>query len=250
LFSQSICSAALTVYEGNGNDDRGGAIGKGSLFLEDKGTWVSGTIQRPAGAGYAAQFDDILVLYLDVEPGGFADTTALTASGSYLQSAISGNCSWSISTAEFAPGFLADYAIALGSTKGGGVLYHFASDGSFDSETAIPLSPMGDALAAAYTFSFDWSSLGVTAESPHGFRFQSSYVAQSGVHYLESYESTSGAAGNGKTVTFLNYNTFGVVPTPVPEMTNAGLAVFGVLLAGSELVSRTRRWMRRRKEQE
>jgi len=242
LISHTVASAALSVYQGNGQSDRGGIIGQGSLALEDKGSWVSGTINKGSPGG---TFSGILVLYVDVEPGGFADTTSFTANGNGLQTAISGNSSWgSRSDAMFTPGFLADYAIALGPDYGG-ALYHFAGDGSFDSYTPITLSPLNDQLSSQYKFSFSWSDLGL-ADSPHGLKFQSSYAINTGIHSLESYESIIGPAGFGQTLRFENYNTFGVVATPVPEMTNAGLAVFGALLAGSELVSRTRRWVRGR----
>jgi hypothetical protein len=239
--SQSPSQAALTVeYTGNGKSDRGGAIGMGTLALQDKGTWVSATLNK--GGSFGTGFGDNLVLFLDTASGGFTDTSSFAAAENALQRSVSGYSGTSRSTAVFAGGFGADYAIALG-VNNNGVLYHFATDGSLEEIKTVNLSPRDSMNNAQYTFSFDWSDIGL-GSLPHGFRFQSSYVTDNGVHYLESFESTSGLAGFGKTVTYDNCNSFGTVP--VPEMTNAGMAVFGALWAGTELISRGRRWLRRR----
>ena len=61
-------SAHAATYSGNGNSGFGGPIGQGSLSLTDDGTTVSGTVTRGAGP-----YNDILVLYVDSGPGGFAN---------------------------------------------------------------------------------------------------------------------------------------------------------------------------------
>src|SRR5438874_10092980 len=80
-------SALAATYSGNGNTGFGGPIGLGSLTLTDNGTTVSGTVNKgPNG------FNDVLVLYIDSQAGGFADTSGFsdTGPGDGLRKAISG----------------------------------------------------------------------------------------------------------------------------------------------------------------
>src|SRR5438552_16768133 len=102
-------SALAATYSGNGNSGFGGPIGLGSLTLTDDGTTVSGTVNKgPNG------FNDVLVLYIDSQGGGFADTSGFADGVDGLRRAISGfdvGCNRSVLTFN---GMLPDYAIALG----------------------------------------------------------------------------------------------------------------------------------------
>src|SRR3954471_3607663 len=85
LLSGTVLSGSAATYSGNGNSGFGGPIGLGSLTLTDNGTTVSGTVNKgPNG------FNDVLVLYIDSQAGGFADTSTLGDSGDGLRKAISG----------------------------------------------------------------------------------------------------------------------------------------------------------------
>src|SRR2546421_6307396 len=80
-------SSSAATYSGNGNSGFGGPIGLGSLTLTDNGTTVSGTVNKGANG-----FNDVLVLYIDSQAGGFSDTSGFADSGpgDGLRKAISG----------------------------------------------------------------------------------------------------------------------------------------------------------------
>src|SRR6267154_5924409 len=106
--SLSLSSQAAT-YSGNGNSGFGGPIGLGSLTLTDNGTTVSGTVNKgPNG------FNDVLVLYINSTPGGFADTSGFADGADGLRKAISGFDGGGNRSLLTFTGMLPDYAIALG----------------------------------------------------------------------------------------------------------------------------------------
>src|SRR6266700_5242477 len=109
LVSMGVSLRAAT-YSGNGNSGFGGPIGLGSLTLTDNGTTVSGTVNKgPNG------FNDVLVIYIDSQAGGFADTSGFADGGDGLRKAISGfDGGGNRSLMTFMGGMLPDYAIALG----------------------------------------------------------------------------------------------------------------------------------------
>src|SRR3989441_7681130 len=102
--------ALAATYSGNGNSGFGGPIGLGSLTLTDNGTTVSGTVNKgPNG------FNDVLVIYIDSQAGGFADTSGFADGADGLRKAISGfDGGGNRSLLTFTGGFSPDYAIALG----------------------------------------------------------------------------------------------------------------------------------------
>src|SRR5205807_6405782 len=106
-----IClSVQGATYSGNGNSGFGGPIGLGSLTLTDDGTTVSGTVNKgPNG------FNDVLVIYIDSQAGGFSDTSGFADGNDGLRKAISGfDGGGNRSLLTFTGGFSPDYAIALG----------------------------------------------------------------------------------------------------------------------------------------
>ena len=226
MFALSISQAHAAVYAGNGNSSFGGAIGNGSLTLTDNGTTITGTLTKGGSAGTA--FSSVLVIYIDSKPGGFTDTTGFSDDSSGLRRAISGYNSGSRATANFASGFAADYAIAVGVDQNGGLFTLVrGNDLSVDSKI-INLSPTDTQTAATYTFRFDWSDIGLTGGS--GFKFETTYITASGSRSLEGFETLIGASGFN-TVTFGNFDTYG---NPVPEPAEWGLiAGMGLLGIGA-----------------
>src|SRR5436190_14556353 len=82
--SASLSGFAAT-YSGNGNSGFGGPVGLGSLTLTDNGTTVSGTVNKgPNG------INDVLVIYIDSQAGGFSDTSGFGDGADGLRKAISG----------------------------------------------------------------------------------------------------------------------------------------------------------------
>lgn len=236
----SLTKAHCAVYYGNGNTSGGGIVGNGRLSLTDNGTTVSGTFYKGGGT-----FQLNLVLYIDSVSGGFVDTTQLSDSADALRTSISGYyaAASSRATAYFAPGFTADYAIALGvNGPNKGNLYHLVAggNGSMELIKSVNLNPNNNLNASSYTFNFNLADIGLPAGSGNFFKMESSYVGIGGGAYreLESFESLTGTRGYG-TVTFGNYDTYGV--DPVPEMTTGSLAIFGGLIVGARFLNRAGR---------
>ena len=229
-----FCNSLGALYSGNGDTSRGGAVGTGSLNLTDNGTTISATFNKGSGS-----FGDILVLFIDSTAGGFTDTTPFGDTSTALTRAISGLLDPEHrSTAIFANGFAADYAIALGVNEGIAI-YQLASggSGSLVQLRTLPHNNWDSPNQASYGFSFTWADLGLSGGS--GFNFQSTYITSNGARYLESFESLSGTKDWGGTVTFANYNTYGNV-APIPEPANAALALFGGITLGLSVLARLR----------
>jgi len=247
MFLANHCSAALSdpvTYPGNGGG--GGTVANGSLTLQDNGYTVFGTFDKAPGMSF--QLD--LVIYIDSVAGGFSDTTSFRDNADPARTAISGfNTALNKgSTATFAPGFAADYAIILGvnwpNTGNGLYRLNAGGDGSFDYIASANLDPTYTLNAWSYTFNFRWSDIGIQPGDAHFLKFQSTYLDSSTSRTLESFESLSGDRGFNS-VTFGNYNTYGVAP--VPEMTTWALTVFGGLFIGRRLISRAGQSLSRRR---
>ena len=229
--------AAVYTYDGNGNTGANGAIGQGTLELSDSGSTIRGTVTL--GGGRPENFTDYLVLYIDSKPGGFADTTSFSDASTAETRTISGFSGGARATANFAPNFGADYAIVLSRTGSAHSLYELASGTAQGPSKNISFSDSG---YNKWQFSFDLNDIGA---SEAYFKFQSTCLYSGGAGYrsLESYESLTGNPGF-YTVTFGNFNTFGV--DSVPETTNAALAVFGGLALAVGVATRVRGYMGRK----
>jgi len=239
--SRAAMSTPVT-YPGNGG--AGGTVANGNLVLQDNGSTVFGTFNKAPGMSF--QLD--LVIFIDSVAGGFSDTTSFSDNASPTTIAISGfNATLNQrSTATFAPGFQADYAIVLGVNppNNGNDLYHLnaGGNGSLERITSVNLNPNNNLNYPSYTFSFSWASIGIKAGDPHFFTFESTYIQSTGSRTLESFEPLTGTRNFGS-VTFGAYDTYGVAP--VPEMTTGALAVFGGLFIGQRLMNRRRESKRR-----
>src|SRR5256886_15117148 len=170
-------SARAATYSGNGNSGFGGAIGQGSLSLTDDGTTVSGTVTRGAGP-----YNDILVLYVDSGPGGFANTLGFTDSGDGSRKAISGiDGGGERSVLTMPSGFLPDYAIALGPASerfcGAWQLLNCAS---LPFVRSVNLISTGHASSSSYTFSFDVLQIVLCLNHAQSCRLFCSYIYNTG----------------------------------------------------------------------
>src|SRR3954453_23420323 len=84
LLASSLGTYAAT-YGGNGNSGFGGPMGLGSLTLTDNGNTVFGQVNKgPNG------FNDVLVIYINSQAGGFADTSGFADGADGMRKAISG----------------------------------------------------------------------------------------------------------------------------------------------------------------
>jgi hypothetical protein len=230
--------AAVYDYSGNGNTSIGGVIGQGSLSLSGSGSTINGTVKL--GGSSPSAFSGYVVLYVDSRAGGFVDTTSFSDNSTAFTRTVSGYSDTGLrATAKFAPDFAADYAIVLSRSTATMRVYELAAGPTLPDP--IKSARFNDS-GSTWQFSFDLSDIGAT--DPY-FKFQSTCTSStgSGYRYLESYEPLTGTVGFN-TVTFGSYNTFGV--PPVPETTNAALAVFGGLVVTASAASRFRRYLARK----
>jgi hypothetical protein len=247
----SVAAQAQTTYDGNMATGFGGPVGDGTLALTNDGTTLTGTITPGAnnGAGNNGELYDELVIYISTSPldGGYANTSTFTDTGNsggagvdsdFLRSAVSGFDGSARSTVDFAPGFAADYAIAI-SPVGVGYsgLYQLSGGTSLVTDfhflQSANISPTGTA-AADYTFSVSLANLG----SPGSFEFATTYLESvDGQGTLnrsnEAFntltdETTPANVGNPGTDEVLAGENLYVVPEPGTwAMLFAG-AVFGI----------------------
>ena len=223
------------LYNGNGDTSFGGAIGNGNLALTDNGTTVSGTITKGGGS-----FADVLVIYIDSKAGGFATTRNFTDTSTSLTRAISGFSSMGRGIADFVSPFTADYAIAIRPTSpGDGKLFQLVNNGDLVAVSSVNLSPLNTVSSSTYTFSFNLADIGAPGVS---FKIETTYIAQSGFRSLESFESLSGFTG-WDTVTFDTFHTYTLAP--VPETTNASLAILGGIALCTGGFARARRYFKK-----
>jgi hypothetical protein len=97
---------------------------------------------------------------------------------------------------------------------------------------------MDNGSLPSYYFQFDWTDIGLTAANTNFFKFESTYITGTGSRMLDSFEGLTGTSGFN-TITFTNYDTYGV--QPIPENTNAALAIFGGIVVSASLLTRLRR---------
>jgi hypothetical protein len=237
-----LCLCNITqgaLYNGNGNTSFGGVIGTGSLTLSDNGSIVTGTINKGSG-----DFTDILVIFIDSKAGGFSTTTDFTDSSGILTRGVSGiDGTGNRSVADFAAGFSADYAIALRprSVAESQQLFQLANNGSHTALGSVNLDPLSTQTSSTYTFSFNVADIGLTAGSGASFKFESTYIAGSGIRSLESFESLTGEQG-WLSVSFDSFNTYTLAP--VPETTTVSLAIFGIFILVSGIYNHVKSRLR------
>lgn len=208
------------MYDGNGV---GGSVGNATLCLSNDTSSVRANFVKGIGS-----FVDNLVIFIDCAPGGYTSTAPFSDKANALETAISGvNVSRSI--ANFAPGFAADYAIAVGINSGSAV-YKLVDDGTGPHlqlvRNGLNLQYADSPNHPSYSFQFSWSDLGLPGQRTNFFKFETSYITANGYRWLESFEDLTGKQGYDS-ITFTDYDTYGV--QPVPENTTVALAAFGGL---------------------
>jgi hypothetical protein len=225
LFSFSGVSSLAAMYNnyqmypGNGVE---GPVGNATLALSNSTTTVRANFIKGIGS-----FVDNLVIFIDCAPGGYTSTRSFSDNATPLESAVSGY-KVSRSVGNFAPGFEADYAIALGVNSGSAV-YKLVDDGAGPHlqlvRSGLNFVYVDSPNHASYSFQFDWADIGLPNQATNFFKFESTYITSNGWRWLQSFEGLTGTAGFDNTITFTNYDTYGV--PPVPENTTVALAVFG-----------------------
>jgi hypothetical protein len=216
--------ASAAVYPGNGGTSFAGVLKNGSLTIVDS---PDGTINFNFQKG-TGNFSRNLVLFIDSVPGGYANNYLMDYSpGSDNQRAISGfnETSKVQSLIQFAPGFAADYAVALwvrAATSGSpsGSLREFipgtgadAGRVLLDVDNGVNIGVAGSEATGA-TFHFNASDIGLTPGGGQSFKFIATYL--NGSNGIRSNEFIGGVAksttvdGNGNlaSVTMSDWRTF------------------------------------------
>jgi hypothetical protein len=234
ILSLTTSVALADNYTGNGQSGFGGPVGLGSLNLTDDLTTITGTLTNGnTGSG----MNDGFVIYIDTVAGGASDTSGYTDTGGgadFLRKAISGFDSVNRSTLTFPTGFAPDFAIALapnGNANFGG-LWSLSDPTNFGFVDNVNLTPNNDPNATSYTFSFNFSELGLTSGGT--FNFVTTYLNSNGA--FRSNEAignhfTNEGAGNfgatAATATGINTYTGAAIPEPSTLTLLAGPALLG-----------------------
>jgi hypothetical protein len=232
------CTASAAYYNRQTYYGSGGSgpVGDGNMSMSNTVNTVFAGFNKGTGS-----FTDNLVMFIDCVPGGFTTTSGFTNSANALEIAISGSYKTSRSIANFAPGFAADYAIVVG-VNNGSAIYKLVDDASGPNLQLVRgfnLMPAGSPNYPQYYWQFGWTDIGLTNAYTNFFKFETSLVTATGSRALQSFEGITGVGGYS-TITFTNYDTYGV--EPVPENTTVALAVFGTLAAGVVVVKQVKRW--------
>lgn len=200
LFLASILIPVLSwgqlTFNGNGNSGFGGVLGNGSLTASDNGTTISFTFNGAASLG-----TNFLVLYIDSESGGFTTTSTFNDVGDNHRKSISGLDGSNRATANFPPGFSADFAIALNSSFAG--LWDLQGTGSHTYVTSVNVAnPSGN----TYTFDVDFSEINTT-DIPTAFNFVATII--SGTAFRSNEAIGDGISGtNPGFNSTINYDTY------------------------------------------
>ena len=135
--------------------------------------------------------NDVLVLYIQTGPGGFADTSGLNDQSDSCRQAISGVSASGRSLLTFASGFQPNYAIALAPAAAGtGGLWQLAngSNNSLVYLGSVNLAPLNN--TGPYTFSFPAALIGMIPGVRSTIQVFGTYISTDG------YRSTEAIAGN------------------------------------------------------
>ena len=231
-------SAHATTYSGNGdygfNGTAGdGPVGNGMLTFNSSGGTLTGTIAPGPnnGAGNNGQLYDELVIYISTNgTTGITSTSTLTdttTTNATLAEAVSGynpalTAGNTRATINFAPGFAANYAIAISPTNAqAGELFSLSSTSTnLTAVQSVSLTPVGGAGNPNYTFTLALSNIG----TPASFNFSTTYLnAHSAIYRSgEAFNSITDTSTTPSTIATGSYNpgndnvTLGVDAFTVP----------------------------------
>lgn len=144
------------VFSGNGNAGFGSPIGNSMMSFSDDGTTI--TVNFTKGTG---DFNDTLVMYID---NGSTGRTAINGdvndTADSHRRAISNTGSGDIT---FPAGFEVTHSIAINTSFGG--LWSIPNSGTIGDNGLVFIDAVGNpalASTASFSFSFDWSEIGLT----------------------------------------------------------------------------------------
>jgi hypothetical protein len=182
LFTSTFSFAQSINYGGNGKQDFGGGVGKGSLNITTTTDSIFFTLTKGPGA-----FNDVLVFYVDAIAGGISSTVGYNNNSDIYASAVSGySAADKVSRYYFPAGFQADAAIAF--NKDGGKVFFFQFGFMFDGGP-LTITPTGTNTSPTYKQSASKSDIGVSG--PLSFNFVGTYVSSTAGRSAEGFGDTS-----------------------------------------------------------
>lgn len=228
------------TYNGNGATGFGGAFGNSSLAVtDDAGTGlISFVLTAAAGLN-----NDVVFYIAPSASGTFTDTSSLSDNADGGRTAISGFSSSNSSrtTATFAPGFGAKFALLLDVPDGFAGLFQLASGGN-NSLIFLKNANYTNPSTNVYDFNILASDLGLQTGTGDTFSFEGTYISSTAYRSDETYgASTVTNPGNAPNPGFtggLNFTSADIYTLAIPEPGTIGMMVAG---AGMLLFFRRRR---------
>lgn len=207
LVAGSINLFAQHSYNGNTNSGFGGAIGGGSLSINNDEVEITLIFNRGA-----SPLDSIGVIYIDSKEGGYTSTLNFTDDTSPFRRAISTRNGSINPTVFFPSGFEADYAVAFDSQQA--ILYEIVENGSHVQRYNGSLTPVDDSSASTHDFDFIYTELDIS--EGERFDFVVTYTSSSSFISNETFGNASSIiAGNdginpgyNGSITFSSYYTY------------------------------------------
>jgi hypothetical protein len=229
IVTLTLSSLTLAAnYPGNGATGFGGAVGNGSVDITDSPAGMSITLNRGPGS-----LNDVLVLYLDTQAGGFMDNNTFGDNADGGRTAISGTNNGNPSKSLVVLPFFADIGIAVENGFVG--VFGLASGGNGSLNFLFGQAQSGNPNDPSYTINMtgaQMAAMGLTANSGQSFQFVGSYISTSAYRSNETIgiSTTFPTDGSGN-AGFTGTQTF-TVPLSyqlVPEPTTIGLLALGMI---------------------
>lgn len=189
LFSQ--LAIAQVVFNGNGNTGFGGPVGGSSMTISHTATEINFIFTKGTG-----DLNQRLVIYIsNGNTGRDAIGTEINDRGDNLRSAISYLDALTGKVLAFPAGFRATHAVAIETGFGG--LWSIPTSGNVGNNGLTFVKSVSSTLATAsqssFTFSFNWSDVGLT--SADQLSFVATYLDPIGGSFNRGFASNEGYGG-------------------------------------------------------
>lgn len=193
ILSILFCFAiqAQVSYSGNTNSGFGGPIGNASMTINDDGTTITFTFTKGAG-----DFNDSMAMYISTGATGRSVIDGdVNDTNDALRRAISNTGSGDLT---LPAGFAATHGVAINTGFGG--LWSIPATGTIGSNGLVFVTAVGNpaaATTASFTFSFNWSQIGLTNKDKFDFVITYGNPNDGGTNMFSSDEAFGDGIGSG-----------------------------------------------------
>ncbi len=227
--------AGAVDYPGNGGmgfapPSTTGTIGGSNLAVTDNGTTITFTLTKGA-----ANFTDVLVIYIDNNlGGGFASTFDINDDADGNRIAISGRNGGNKTVFNFTGSFRPQYAIAAGPVTGFGGVWGLATGGpnSLNYINSVNFTPNATQTNAVYTMTLNKTDIGIDPSAAVSFNFLVTYISNSAFRSNEGIGFTA-PTNNPAFTDFSASSSYaypsGVLPVSILNLQKSSLAEYGKL---------------------